>query len=161
MLGGIQIDTKNFTLRTGSRTFDAASYLRANGADSNLIQSFMKEKFSDFKSRSHLVNLAEIHEGNAIAVGDNKDIYSGLLTAQAADELLQISGVYASFVITKRQDGRVGISARSTGERNVQRTMEALGGGGHLSNAATQIANVTTEEAKQQLLNIIAEQSED
>lgn len=161
MLGGIQIDTKNFTLRTGSRTFDAASYLRANGADSNLIQSFMKEKFTDFKARTHLINLAEIQDGNAIVTGENQNNYSGLITAQAADELLQISGVDASFVITKRQDGRVGISARSTGERNVQRVMEALGGGGHLSNAATQIADVTTDEVKQQLLDVLTEQKEE
>jgi cyclic-di-AMP phosphodiesterase len=77
MLGGIQIDTKNFTLRTGSRTFDAASYLRANGADSNLIQSFMKEKFTDFKARTHLINLAEIQDGNAIVTGENQIIIQG------------------------------------------------------------------------------------
>ncbi|ETJ00429.1 MAG: hypothetical protein Q611_LSC00075G0001, partial [Leuconostoc sp. DORA_2] len=91
MLGGIQIDTKNFTLRTGSRTFDAASYLRANGADSNLIQSFMKENLTDFKSRTHLINLAVVDSGNAIVTGESNQTYSGLITAQAADELLQIS----------------------------------------------------------------------
>ncbi|WEV54563.1 DHH family phosphoesterase [Leuconostocaceae bacterium ESL0723] len=160
MLGGIQVDTKNFTLRTGSRTFDAASYLRANGADSNLIQSFMKEKFSDFKARTHLINMAEIEHHSAIVTGENDEVYSGLITAQAADELLQISGVDASFVITKRQDGRVGISARSTGTRNVQTVMEALGGGGHLSNAATQMTDVTTDEAREQLVQAIAEQAE-
>lgn len=157
MLGGIQIDTKNFTLRTGSRTFDAASYLRANGADSNLIQSFMKEKFTDFKARTHLINLAVVEANHAIVCGENDMTYSGLITAQAADELLQISGVDASFVITKRADGRVGISARSTGQRNVQRIMEAMGGGGHLSNAATQIVDATTAEVNAQLLEILAE----
>lgn len=95
MLGGIQIDTKNFTLRTGSRTFDAASYLRANGADSNLIQSFMKENLTDFKSRTHLINLAVVDSGNAIVTGESNQTYSGLITAQAADELLQISSVEA------------------------------------------------------------------
>lgn len=157
MLGGIQIDTKNFTLRTGSRTFDAASYLRANGADSNLIQSFMKEKFTDFKARTHLINLAVVEANHAIVCGENDMTYSGLITAQAADELLQISGVDASFVITKRAGGRVGISARSTGQRNVQRIMEAMGGGGHLSNAATQIVDATTAEVNAQLLEILAE----
>jgi len=161
MLGGIQIDTKNFTLRTGSRTFDAASYLRANGADSNLIQSFMKEKFTDFKSRTHLTNLAIVKDGNAIVTGEDGAVYSGLITAQAADELLQISGVEASYVITKRNDDRVGISARSTGQRNVQRVMEALDGGGHLSNAATQISDVTTDEATEKLHTALAEAAEE
>ncbi|MFW6769422.1 DHH family phosphoesterase [Leuconostoc citreum] len=155
MLGGIQIDTKNFTLRTGSRTFDAASYLRANGADSNLIQSFMKENLTDFKSRTHLINLAVVDSGNAIVTGESNQTYSGLITAQAADELLQISSVEASYVVTKRADGRVGISARSTGQRNVQRIMEAMGGGGHLSNAATQISGETPEAVTKQLKEVL------
>ncbi|MDF7637579.1 DHH family phosphoesterase [Leuconostocaceae bacterium ESL0958] len=158
MLGGIQVDTKNFVLRTGSRTFDAASYLRANGADNELIQSFLKEKFSDFKARTELINLATVRNSVAISVGDNEQVYGGVITAQAADELLQIAGVKASFVITKRQDGRVGISARSTGEFNVQTVMEDLGGGGHLSNAATQMADVTTDEASEQLIQAIDNQ---
>ncbi|CAH1855179.1 DHH family phosphoesterase [Convivina intestini] len=160
MLGGIQIDTKNFTLRTGSRTFDAASYLRANGADSNLIQAFMKEKFSDFQARTHLINMTKIEDQAAIVVGENDQIYPGVITAQAADELLQISGVDASFVITKRRDGRVGISARSTGNYNVQTVMEAMGGGGHLSNAATQIKGINTDDAYRQLMDAIASQAE-
>ncbi|GAO99445.1 DHH family phosphoesterase [Fructobacillus ficulneus] len=155
MLGGIQVDTKNFVLRTGSRTFDAASYLRANGADNELIQSFLKEKFSDFKARAELIHLAEIKDGSAIAVGDNETVYANVITAQAADELLQIEGVKASFVLTKRDDGRVGISARSNGEFNVQTVMEDLGGGGHLSNAATQVADVTTQEAYTKLVEAI------
>ncbi|WP_349582603.1 DHH family phosphoesterase [Leuconostoc citreum] len=155
MLGGIQIDTKNFTLRTGSRTFDAASYLRANGADSNLIQSFMRENLTDFKSRTHLINLAVVDSGNAIVTGESNQTYSGLITAQAADELLQISSVEASYVVTKRADGRVGISARSTGQRNVQRIMEAMGGGGHLSNAATQISGKTPEAVTKQLKEVL------
>lgn len=161
MLGGIQIDTKNFTLRTGTRTFDAASYLRANGADSNLIQSFMKESLSDFKARTHLVNLAVVHDGNAIATGEDTVPYSGLITAQAADELLQISGVEASYVISKRSDDRVGISARSTGQRNVQRVMEAMGGGGRLSNAATQIENMMTDEVDKQLQEILKDSDDE
>ncbi|MCK8617902.1 DHH family phosphoesterase [Fructobacillus sp. M158] len=155
MLGGIQVDTKNFVLRTGSRTFDAASYLRANGADNELIQSFLKEKFADFKARAELISQAEIREDAAISVGDNETIYPGVITAQAADELLQIEGVKASFVLTKRQDGRVGISARSNGDFNVQTVMEDLGGGGHLSNAATQMTDTTTKEAYDQLIQAI------
>ncbi|GAP03222.1 DHH family phosphoesterase [Fructobacillus pseudoficulneus] len=161
MLGGIQVDTKNFVLRTGSRTFDAASYLRANGADNELIQSFLKEKFSDFKARAELVHLAEIKNEAAISVGDDDTVYPGVITAQAADELLQIEGVKASFVITKRDDGRVGISARSNGDFNVQTVMEDLGGGGHLSNAATQMADVSTTEAYDQLVQAIESQEEE
>ena len=100
-------------------------------------------------------------DGYAIVCGEVDSVYSGLITAQAADELLQISGVEASFVITKRADGRVGISARSTGKRNVQRVMEAMGGGGHLSNAATQLADTTTDEVNDQLLKILAEDVEE
>ncbi|MDD9139075.1 DHH family phosphoesterase [Fructobacillus sp. CRL 2054] len=155
MLGGIQVDTKNFVLRTGSRTFDAASYLRANGADNELIQSFLKEKFGDFKARSELIAQAEVQDGAAISVGDNDTVYGGVITAQAADELLQIEGVKASFVLTKRQDGKVGISARSNGDFNVQTVMEDLGGGGHLSNAATQMADITTNDAYEKLVQAI------
>ncbi|MCK8627778.1 DHH family phosphoesterase [Fructobacillus cardui] len=158
MLGGIQVDTKNFVLRTGSRTFDAASYLRANGADNELLQSFLKEKFSDFKARAELIHLAEINNHSAIAVGDNDTVYQSVIAAQAADELLQVEGVKASFVLTKRDDGRVGISARSNGDFNVQTIMEDLGGGGHLSNAATQMSDVTTDEAADRLLQAIASQ---
>ncbi|CAK1244660.1 DHH family phosphoesterase [Fructobacillus evanidus] len=158
MLGGIQVDTKNFVLRTGSRTFDAASYLRANGADNELLQSFLKEKFSDFKARAELIHLAEINNHSAIAVGDNDTVYQSVIAAQAADELLQVEGVKASFVLTKRDDGRVGISARSNGDFNVQTIMEDLGGGGHLSNAATQMSDVTTDEAADQLLQAISSQ---
>ncbi|MBS9339147.1 hypothetical protein G6R29_05875 [Fructobacillus sp. M2-14] len=161
MLGGIQVDTKNFVLRTGSRTFDAASYLRANGADSELIQSFLKEKFSDFKARAELISAAEVKNEAAISVGDNETVYPGVITAQAADELLQIEGVKASFVLTKRDDGRVGISARSNGDFNVQTVMEDLGGGGHLSNAATQMADVTTNEAYDKLVEAIEGQEEE
>lgn len=161
MLGGIQVDTKNFVLRTGSRTFDAASYLRANGADSELIQSFLKEKFSDFKARAELISAAEVKNEAAISVGDNEKVYPGVITAQAADELLQIEGVKASFVLTKRDDGRVGISARSNGDFNVQTVMEDLGGGGHLSNAATQMADVTTQEAYEKLVQAIEGQEEE
>ncbi|MBS9335479.1 DHH family phosphoesterase [Fructobacillus sp. M1-13] len=161
MLGGIQVDTKNFVLRTGSRTFDAASYLRANGADNELIQSFLKEKFSDFKARAELVSAAEVRNDAAISVGNNEKVYPGVITAQAADELLQIEGVKASFVLTKRDDGRVGISARSNGDFNVQTVMEDLGGGGHLSNAATQMTDVTTKEARDQLVQAIEGQEKE
>lgn len=157
MLGGMQVDTKNFTLRTGSRTFDAASYLRANGADNELIQTLMQEPLADFQRRNHLISRTEINNGNAVIVGEEDQVYDGVLTAQAADELLQMVGVLASYVITRRADGKVGISARSTGKRNVQVVMEQMGGGGHLSNAATQIADQSVREVAETLQALLEE----
>src|SRR5699024_10752830 len=125
LLAGITVDTKSFTLRTGSRTFDAASYLRARGADTILVQKFLREDLDLYLRRSKLVERAEIYR-NAIAItkADPGDIYGPVLIAQTADTLLTISGVNASFVISEREDGRVGISARSLGEINVQVVME-------------------------------------
>ena len=157
MLGGMQVDTKNFTLRTGSRTFDAASYLRANGADNELIQTLMQEPLADFQRRNHLISRTEINNGNAVIIGEEDQVYDGVLTAQAADELLQMVGVLASYVITRRADGKVGISARSTGKRNVQVVMEQMGGGGHLSNAATQIADQSVREVAETLQALLEE----
>ena len=155
MLTGIQIDTKSFTKSAGTRTFDAASYLRSAGADGMMIQSFMKEDSHSFMQRNHLLARAEITDHIAICTGEEDRYYDSVTAAQAADMLLQISNVDASFVITKRVTGDVGISARSMGDFNVQVIMEKMGGGGHLANAATQISGQTIEEVKQTLLDIL------
>ncbi|WP_239253875.1 DHH family phosphoesterase [Listeria ilorinensis] len=156
LLSGIVVDTKNFTLRTGSRTFDAASYLRSLGADTVLVQQFLKEDLATFTQRSRLVESLEIyHDGMAIAMGNDGEIFGTVIAAQAADTMLSMEGVQASFVITERPDKMIGISARSLGEINVQVIMEKLGGGGHLSNAATQLKNVSIGEAEQQLRGAI------
>ncbi|THE10814.1 DHH family phosphoesterase [Bacillus timonensis] len=158
LLAGIIVDTKSFTLRTGSRTFDAASYLRAQGADTVLVQKFLKENMEQFKKRSKLIESAFIYKnGIAIAKGKENETYDQVMIAQAADTLLTMNDVVASFVISIRHDLRVGISARSLGEVNVQIIMEGLGGGGHLTNAATQLADTTIEEAEEQLLLVIDE----
>lgn len=158
LLGGIIVDTKSFTLRTGSRTFDAASYLQSVGADSSLVQRLLKEDPEVYLTKSKIIQSAEYLPGGvAIAEGEANTAYPSVLTAQAADTLLSISGVEASFVITKREDGRVGISARSLGKINVQLIMEAMGGGGHLSNAATQIQDKTVHEVKNELKKVIEE----
>ncbi|MEH7224778.1 DHH family phosphoesterase [Bacillus sp. JJ1566] len=158
LLAGIIVDTKSFTLRTGSRTFDAASYLRAQGADTVLVQKFLKENMDHFKKRSRLIESAFIYKnGIAIAKGKENETYDQVMIAQAADTLLTMNDVVASFVISLRHDLRVGISARSLGEVNVQLIMEGLGGGGHLTNAATQIEDTTIEEAEEQLLLVIDE----
>lgn len=156
LLSGIVVDTKNFTLRTGSRTFDAASYLRSLGADTVLVQNFLKEDIATFTQRSKLVESLEIyHDGMAIAKGHEDEVFGTVIAAQAADTMLSMEGVQASFVITLRPDKMIGISARSLGEINVQVIMEKLGGGGHLSNAATQLKGMTIAEAEKDLLDAI------
>lgn len=161
MLAGIIVDTKSFTLRTGSRTFDAASYLRSNGADTVLVQKFMKEDMEVYVKRSKLIERTEIFKDHiAISQAADDEVYDHVLIAQAADTLLTMSNVQAAFVISKREDGRVGISARSLGDVNVQVVMEKMGGGGHLTNAATQIADTTIEEAASLLKDILDENNE-
>ena len=156
MLGGIIVDTKSFSLRTGSRTFDAASYLRSCGADAVLIQRLLKEDTDTYLLRSHLIETMEFVTPNmAIVTGEETQEYDTVVAAQTADTMLSMSNVDAAFVIFKRFDKRIGISARSLGEINVQVIMEELGGGGHLSNAATQLEDSSILEAKTQLQEVI------
>lgn len=158
LLSGIIVDTKSFTLRTGSRTFDAASYLRAKGADTVLVQHFLKEELTVYLQRSRLLERTEIyHDSIAIVAAESGEAYSPVLLAQTADTLLSMTGVSASFVISERKDDRIGISARSLGEVNVQIIMERMNGGGHLTNAATQIEDTTVEEVEVLLKEIIDE----
>ncbi|WP_077329782.1 DHH family phosphoesterase [Virgibacillus siamensis] len=158
LLAGIIVDTKSFTLRTGSRTFDAASYLRSKGADTVLVQQFMKEDLDLYIKRSKLIERAEIFQDSiAISKGKPGEVYGSVLIAQAADTLLTMSGVSASFVISERNDGRIGISARSLGDVNVQVVMEQMNGGGHLTNAATQIEDTTIDDAEKLLKDILHE----
>ncbi|MDE9751722.1 DHH family phosphoesterase [Staphylococcus delphini] len=159
MYAGIIVDTRNFTLRTGSRTFDAASYLRAHGADTILTQHFLKDDIETYINRSELIRTVKLQEnGIAIAHGPDDKIYHPVTVAQAADELLSLDGVEAAYVVARREENLVGMSARSLGEFNVQLTMEALGGGGHLTNAATQLEGVTVEAAIEKLQQAINEQ---
>ncbi|MCM3638779.1 DHH family phosphoesterase [Sporosarcina luteola] len=161
LLAGIVVDTKSFTLRTGSRTFEAASYLRTNGADTVLVQRLLKEDIATYIQRSKLIETVELTSaGIAIAKGEEGVIYSPVLIAQTADILLTMQGVIASFVIASRSDGKIGISARSLGELNVQLVMEELGGGGHLTNAACQLEMETIEEAVQLLKSAIEDKLE-
>lgn len=158
LLAGITVDTKSFSLRTGTRTFDAASYLRSVGADETLIQNLLKENIDSFIQRNHLIeSITMVGNQMAVCFGENDRVYDPVIVAQAADTLLSLNNVEASFVISKRPDDRVGISARSLGNINVQVIMEKLGGGGHLSDAATQISDVTVGEAKDQLVQVLSE----
>ena len=161
LLAGITVDTKSFSLRTGTRTFDAASYLRSVGADETVIQNVLKENIDSFIQRNHLIETITMVNGNmAVCFGEEDKSYDPVIVAQAADTLLSLDNVEASFVISKRPDSRVGISARSLGNLNVQVIMEKLGGGGHLSDAATQIADTTVEDAKKQLIDVLTESAQ-
>ncbi|MBU8610659.1 MULTISPECIES: cyclic-di-AMP phosphodiesterase GdpP [Bacillus] len=160
LLAGIIVDTKSFSLRTGSRTFDAASYLRAKGADTVLVQKFLKETVDSYIKRAKLIQHTVLYKDNiAIAsLPENEEEYfDQVLIAQAADSLLSMSEVEASFAVARRDEQTVCISARSLGEVNVQIIMEALEGGGHLTNAATQLSGISISEALERLKHAIDE----
>ncbi|MCL1697670.1 MULTISPECIES: DHH family phosphoesterase [unclassified Lysinibacillus] len=158
LLAGIIVDTKSFTLRTGARTFEAASYLRTNGADTVLVQRLLKEDVDTYIERSKIVQTVKfVKPGIAIAVGEEAKVYDSVLIAQTADILLTMKDVGASFVIAHRSDGKIGISARSLGEVNVQLVMEKLGGGGHLTNAACQVESNSIAGVKKYLEEAINE----
>ncbi|WP_290033179.1 DHH family phosphoesterase [Ligilactobacillus cholophilus] len=155
MLTGIIVDTQSFSQGTGTRTFDAASYLRSMGADLKMARHLMKESESSYMQRNHLIDRTEFIGNIALCTGEDKKIYDSVIAAQAADSLLQVSGIQATFAITRRDDETVGISARSDNSINVQIIMEKMGGGGHLANAATQIKDITVAEARERLLAIL------
>ena len=157
MLGGIVTDTQSFSIRTGTRTFDAASYLRSAGANANQIHRFMQERLSSYLDRDHLIARVKLNRRHDVAliIGESDRVYDPVTAAQAADSLLTVAGVRASFVATKRPDGLIGISARSNGTLNVQLVMERLGGGGHLSSGATQIKGVPMNRINTMLRNAI------
>lgn len=157
LLAGITVDTKHFTLRTGSRTFDAASFLRRQGADPLLVQRVLKQDLDEYIEKAEIIRRAEMLYGHiAVAVTEPGRKYSQLLIAQVADTLLNMTDVLASFVISERPDGLIGISARSLGQMNVQVVMERLGGGGHLTNAAVQLT-CPLEEAEAKLRRVLEE----
>lgn len=156
LLAGIIVDTNNFSMRTGSRTFDVASYLKSRGADTDQIQRMLQEDLSDVRNRNQLIERTEfIDSVYAITQSESEHPIDNVTAAQAADGMLSLMNVEAAFVIFQRTNTSIGISARSLGKINVQKIMETLGGGGHLSNAATQLENITIEEAKELLLQAI------
>lgn len=158
LLSGIIVDTKSFTLRTGARTFEAASYLRTNGADTMLIQRLLKEDVDTYVERAKIIQTVQFVQPNiAIAHGEEQKPYDSVLIAQTSDILLTMKDISASFVIAYRTDGLIGISARSLGDLNVQLVMEKLGGGGHLTNAAAQLEEASIENVKTKLSNAIIE----
>ena len=156
MLGGIVVDTQNFSIRTGSRTFDAAAYLRSNGADPTRVKTILKEPFENFMNRVEIINNSIQKTPEIIMAKAPEDkYYTNVMLAQSADLLLTLKGIECSFAIGYLEEGKVGISARSLGNINVQLIMEELGGGGHLANAATQIEGVNLDEALERLNDAI------
>ncbi|WP_410770143.1 DHH family phosphoesterase [Fontibacillus sp. BL9] len=157
LLAGITIDTKHFALHTGSRTFEAAAFLRRMGADTAMVQRLLKEDLQEYIAKADIIKHARMIHGHiALAVTEEDRKIPQLLIAQVADTLLNMTNVLASFVISERPDGLIGISARSLGSMNVQVVMERLGGGGHLTNAAVQLEG-TQAEAEQRLLAVLDE----
>ncbi|MBU0278596.1 DHH family phosphoesterase [Gemella sp. zg-1178] len=158
MLGGIVVDSQNFAIRTGSRTFDAAAYLRSNGADPIKIKAILKEPLENFINRAEIISSAtQIADNILVSLAPDYKEYTNVMLAQSADILLTIKGIDASFVVGKLGKDKIGISARSLGNLNVQVVMERLGGGGHLSNAATQISGDNLEDVKVELIKAIEE----
>lgn len=159
LLAGITVDTKSFANRTGARTFEAASFLRRCGADTMLIQRMLQEDLDEYVSKAEIIKHAQVfYDHIAIAVAESGRQNPQLLIAQSADTLLNMTDILASFVISERPDGLVGISARSLGGMNVQVVMERLGGGGHLTNAAAQMEGTVEEVADK--LKAVLEQIE-
>ena len=157
LLAGIMLDTKNFIMRTGVRTFEAAAYLRRLGADTVEVKRLFASSMDSYQRKVKLVAGAEIYRGCAIALSPDRDAPDMQVTAaQAADELLTIQGVQASFLIFE-MNGLMWFSARSMGQLNVQLIMEKLGGGGHLTMAGAQLRGASPSEAKEKLIAAIDE----
>ena len=158
MYAGIIVDTNNFTTKTGVRTFEAAAYLRRNGADVIKVKKLFREDAVEYKTKADAVSQAEIYRGNyAISICSSNGVKSPtVLGAQAANELLNIKGIKASFVLTEYL-GKIYISARSIDEVNVQVMMEILGGGGHRTVAGAQLEGVTIEQARAKVKDAIDE----
>ena len=157
LYAGIMMDTKNFTFKTGVRTFEAAAYLRRCGVDIIRVKKWFQTDLAGFNRIAKIVRNAEIvYDSIAIAINDEKTKDASLICAKAADELLTISDITASFVIGELDD-KVCMSGRSIGDINVQVILEKLGGGGHITLAGAQVEGLTVEEAKQELINRINE----
>lgn len=158
---GILIDTNNFMTKTGVRTFEAAAYLRRCGAEVTRVRKLLRNDMDSYKARAEVVRHAEVYKGAfAISVCPGKMESPTIIGAQAADELLNIIGIKASFVLTEYQE-KIYISSRSIDEINVQLIMERFGGGGHMNMAGAQLKNSTLAEAKHAIQATIDEMLEE
>ncbi len=156
MYAGIMIDTDNFLSKTGVRTFEAAAYLRRSGADVTRVRKMFREDLNDYRAKGETLKNAEMFRGHFIISECPSDYVESptIVGSQAANQLLDIKGVKASFVLTEFR-GVIYISARAIDEVNVQIIMERLGGGGHLNMAGAQIPNVTVDEARDRLKKVL------
>ena len=153
LMAGIFLDTKSFNVRTGERTFEAAAYLRQIGADTVEVKKLLQNDFQDTMAKYQIIKSARLYRAE-IAIAALNAGTSRALAAQAADELLNISGISASFVLYPSEENVI-ISARSIGEANVQVILEPLGGGGNTATAGAQIPNITVKEALDRLVQSI------
>jgi len=160
MLSGIVLDTKNFTMRTGERTFDAAAFLEREGADTLVVKKLLQHNMDDTVARYKIMQMVKLYRDN-IAIAVVEEPQDRVIAAQAADEMLNIKGVQASLVIYPSSDGRVVISARSIGDINVQLLLEELGGGGNSQAAGVQMEGVSLREAVNRLFAAIDKYFED
>ena len=157
LYAGIMMDTKNFTFKTGVRTFEAAAYLRKCGVDIIRVKKWFQSDLISFNKIAGIVKSAEIVNNTiAIAINPMKEKDTSIVCAKAADELLTISDITASFVLGQMDD-KICISGRSIGDVNVQVILEKLGGGGHITLAGAQVEGKTIEEVKQELISKINE----
>ncbi|MDI3481055.1 MAG: cyclic-di-AMP phosphodiesterase [Tepidanaerobacteraceae bacterium] len=157
LLSGIAVDTGHFSFKTGVRTFEAASYLRRMGADPTMVFKLFQEDMETVNARAEVVKRAKVHFGHiAISYYLEKPKNPSLSAAQAANSLLEIKGINASFVLVPTDEG-ISISARSLGDVNVQRVLEKLGGGGHMTVAGAQLKNTGIKEALEKLQAAILE----
>ena len=157
MLAGIALDTKGFTISTGAGTFETAAYLRKEGADPLLVRDMMRDDLSTFILRAEIMHNIEIYRDN-IALGYCREsiVNAAELAALSADQMLNIRGVGASFVLCRYPEG-IWVSARSLGGINVQSILEKLGGGGHMMGAAARMRDENVEDAKTKLIAAIDE----
>ncbi len=158
LYAGIMMDTKNFTFKTGVRTFEAAAYLRKCGVDIIRVKKWFQNDLETYKKIIEIIKTTEIVNDNiGIAVYDKDDKNANIICAKSADELLTIGNISASFVLGKLEDNKITISGRSIGDINVQIILEKMGGGGHITLAGAQIENKTIDEVKEELKERINE----
>ena len=156
MLAGMTIDTNRFKIRTGTRTYDAASYLRGLGGDPLVVDEYIKDTYSEFAAKSYLLSKIEnIGHGIIIAASDRN--VSRSIISQVGDSLLEVKGVEAAFIISKTSEDEVAVSSRSNGNVNVQVLMEKMDGGGHMTAAGVQKKNTTVDNVKEELLVVLEE----
>lgn len=156
LMAGMMLDTKNFTSRVTSRTFDVASYLRTKGSDSIAIQEIAATDFEEYREVNELILQGrKLVSDVLIAEAKDSKCYDTIVISKAADAMLAMSGIEASFVLAKNTQGFISISARSRSKLNVQRIMEELGGGGHFNLAAAQIKDLTLPEVDEKLTEIV------